>query len=60
MTSTTTRPPERSDQPAKNERDKSAKKAKRPAREKALDQALEDTFPASDPVAASEPAPAKE
>jgi hypothetical protein len=31
--------------------------SKRRAREKALDQALEDTFPASDPVAAIEPAP---
>jgi hypothetical protein len=31
--------------------------AARRAREKALDQALEDTFPASDPVAASEPGP---
>ena len=31
--------------------------AARRAREKALDQALEDTFPASDPVAAIEPAP---
>jgi hypothetical protein len=41
-------------------RDKSAKKGKRPAREKALDQALEDTFPASDPVAVSEPASAED
>jgi hypothetical protein len=31
--------------------------AARRAREKALDKALEDTFPASDPVAASEPGP---
>ena len=33
------------------------KNGKRLAREKALDRALEDTFPASDPVAATEPAP---
>jgi hypothetical protein len=33
------------------------KDAKRLAREKALDRALEDTFPASDPVATTEPAP---
>lgn len=31
--------------------------AERRAREKALDRALEDTFPASDPVAPLEPAP---
>jgi hypothetical protein len=59
MTSTTTRTPEQPDQQAKNERDKSEKE-KRPAREKALDQALEDSFPASDPVAMSQPAPAEE
>ena len=33
---------------------------KRREREKALDQALEDTFPASDPVAATEPAASEE
>jgi hypothetical protein len=33
------------------------KRADRSPRERALDQALEDTFPASDPVAMSEPAP---
>jgi nicotinate phosphoribosyltransferase len=30
------------------------------AREKALDKALEDTFPASDPVALTEPAPTRD
>jgi hypothetical protein len=40
--------------PADAERDR---ENERRAREKALDQALEDTFPASDPVAQSEPAP---
>jgi hypothetical protein len=60
MTSTTIRTPEQSDKQAKSERDKSEQKSKRAAREKALDQALADTFPASDPVAASEPAPAKD
>jgi hypothetical protein len=33
--------------------------AARRAREEALDKALEDTFPASDPVAATEPAPSR-
>jgi hypothetical protein len=33
------------------------KRADHSPRERALDQALEDTFPASDPVAMSEPAP---
>ena len=43
--------------PAKGER---ARESERRAREKALDQALEDTFPASDPVALSEPAPGRD
>ncbi len=34
--------------------------AERRKREKALDQALEDSFPASDPPARVEPGPAKE
>jgi len=42
--------------PARDERDQSDRRA----REKALDQALEDTFPASDPVARSEPAPGRD
>ena len=44
--------PTRTRRPAKRD-----KRADRSARERALDRALEDTFPASDPVAASEPAP---
>ena len=40
-----------------DEKHAGGKNAKRLLREKALDQALEDTFPASDPVAAIEPAP---
>ena len=43
--------------PAKGERDR---ESERRAREKALDKALEDTFPASDPVAPSEPAPSRD
>jgi hypothetical protein len=33
------------------------KKAERRAQEKALDKALEETFPASDPIAPSQPTP---
>ena len=40
--------------PARSARDRDDERC---AREKALDEALEDTFPASDPVALSEPAP---
>ena len=46
---------ERSREDADQRRER-ADTAKRRAREKALDKALEDTFPASDPVATSEPA----
>jgi hypothetical protein len=41
------------DKPASSKHDRGAE---RRAREEALDKALEDTFPASDPVASSEPA----
>ena len=41
-------------------RDQNDRDAERRAREKALDEALEDTFPASDPVASSEPAAKRE
>ena len=34
--------------------------AKRRKREKALDKALEDSFPASDPISPSAPAPTRE
>jgi hypothetical protein len=43
--------------PARTERDRNAE---RRAREKALDEALKDTFPASDPVAPVEPAPSRD
>ena len=43
--------------PAGSERNKDAK---RRDREKALDDALEDSFPASDPVSPSAPAPTRE
>ena len=43
--------------PARSERDG---EAARRAREKALDDALENTFPASDPVAPSQPAPTRD
>jgi hypothetical protein len=43
--------------PARSEHDRDAERF---AREKALDEALEDTFPASDPVAPLEPAPARD
>ena len=36
------------------------REAERRGREKALDEALEDTFPASDPVARSQPAPSRD
>jgi hypothetical protein len=45
------------DKPAGTERDKDAK---RRDREKALDKALEDSFPASDPISPSAPAPTKD
>jgi hypothetical protein len=45
---------------AADEKRAPGKDAKRLAREKALDRALEDTFPASDPVAATEPAPGED
>ena len=35
------------------------RKAKPPSKEKRLDKAIADTFPASDPVAISQPAPAE-
>ncbi|MBV8825805.1 MAG: hypothetical protein JO220_12540 [Hyphomicrobiales bacterium] len=40
--------------PARSEREK---EAERRAQEKALDKALEDSFPASDPIAPSQPTP---
>jgi hypothetical protein len=43
--------------PARSEHGRDAERC---AREKALDEALEDTFPASDPVAPLEPAPARD
>jgi len=43
--------------PATDDRRAGVTNDKRRAREKALDKALEDTFPASDPVATTEPAP---
>jgi hypothetical protein len=49
---------EKSDRkPVPSDRDK---EAERRAREKALDKALEDSFPASDPIAQSEPAPSRD
>jgi hypothetical protein len=51
MTARTRKPSGRPPAPEEDE------DAARRAREKALDKALEDTFPASDPVASIEPAP---
>jgi hypothetical protein len=51
MTARTRKPSGRPPAPEEDE------DAARRAREKALDKALEDTFPASDPVAPIEPAP---
>jgi hypothetical protein len=45
------------DKPASTKEDRDAK---RRDREKALDKALEDSFPASDPVSPSAPAPTRE
>jgi hypothetical protein len=45
------------DKPTRTEHDRDAK---RRDREKALDKALEDSFPASDPVSPSAPAPTRE
>jgi hypothetical protein len=45
------------DKPAGTEEDRDAK---RRDREKALDKALEDSFPASDPISPSAPAPTKD
>jgi hypothetical protein len=45
------------DKPASTKEDRDAK---RRDREKALDKALEDSFPASDPVSPSAPAPTKD
>jgi hypothetical protein len=45
------------DKPARAEHDR---EAKRREREKALDKALEDSFPASDPISPSAPAPTRE
>jgi hypothetical protein len=55
----TAEPNQKPAKPAGREHAQEEEDAARRAREKALDKALEDTFPASDPVAATEPAPSR-
>jgi hypothetical protein len=45
------------DKPASTERDRDAKRRER---DKKLDKALEDSFPASDPISPSAPAPTRD
>jgi uncharacterized protein len=49
--------PAKERQRAKDEPDRSEEEARRREREAALDEALKDSFPASDPPAPTEPGP---
>ena len=51
------RSPQRSREAAAAERSRQADAARRKALDKALDDGLEDTFPGSDPVSVTQPAP---